>query len=395
MDQRSLQWRVGVVVLSALLLTGILIVRFSGVSDPFQPAKSLKVRFAEAPGVTKGTPVRKSGILIGRVQNVEFIKGSSDVVVTLEITNPDADLTQKEVCRIKASLLGDAVLEFVPSGREGASDASLFASHGKKPEVLDGVVVANPLDMISTVETDLRQTLGSVSEAGDEIGQLAANVNKLLERDDPEQLNRILNKTETALESFNAAMIDINDLVGDENLKTGLKTTINDLPKLMENMQTAVESVQQAMARAENNLENLEGLTEPLGERGDEIARKLDGALGDFEAVMGQLNEFTEGINSDEGTLGQLINNPELYNDISEAARNINQITQDIRPTVKSLEVFADKIARDPGRLGVSGALRKEGRTKYPNYPRVEPPPLDWREPPDRQSERQPAASRR
>ena len=390
MDQRSLQWRVGVVVLSAFLLTGILIVRFSDVSTPFQTAKTLKVRFSQAPGVTKGTPVRKSGILIGRATKVEFIDGSPDVIVTIDITNDRADLHQKEVCQIKTSFLGDAVLEFVPRGKRNGDEEipaedlnkPMFDADGQGTRILRGSVVPSPFDMVAGVEDDLSKTLQSVSRAGGEIETLAAKINSLLEGKDPEQFNRILNKTELALESFHTAMTDINDVVGDAQLKEDLKGTIAGMPKMMNDMQSAIASVQRTMTRAENNLENLEGLTEPLGERGEEIARKLDGALGDFEAVMHQLSEFTEGINSDEGTIGQLINNPELYNQISSAARNINEISQDLRPTIKSLEVFADKIARDPGRLGLSGALRKEDRTKYPNYPHVEPPPLDWRLPP-------------
>ncbi|REJ68262.1 MAG: MCE family protein [Planctomycetota bacterium] len=387
MDQRSLQWRVGVVVLSALLLTGILIVRFSEVPTPFQTARPLKIRFPQAPGVTEGTPVRKSGLLIGRVTRVDFIPGSSDVIVTLEVTNPDADLRQNEVCRIRATLLGDATLEFVLRESGEGADKSLFEI-ADADQPLEGLVVGNPLDILSTVETDLRGTLTSVSGAGEEIEKLAANINRLLEGDDDQRLNQLMNKTETALENFNTAMIDVHELLGDQDLQRDLKTSIAELPELVKNVDQAVSSVQSAMTRAENNLENLEGLTQPLGERGEEIAEKLDGALSDFEAVMSQLAEFTEGINSSEGTLGQLINNPELYNQIAAAAERINRITADLQPTIKSLEVFADKIARDPSQLGVSGAIRRGDRTKFTNFPEVQPPPLDWREPPERHSER-------
>ncbi len=398
MDQRSLQWRVGVVVLSALLLTGILIVRFSDVSTPFQTAQVLNAHFDHAPGVTVGTPVRKSGILIGRVTNVEFSHDPAGIIVRLEITRPDAELREGEVCRIKSSILGDAALEFVPGDSPKGLGKLLTEMSPEEIGTLKGVWVPSPLDMAEQFEEQLNETLssfaeagGAVKDAGGQVEKLAANINRLLEGDDPEQINRIMNKTETALESFNGAMDSVNKLLGDDELGNGLAKTMEDLPQLMEKMNRAAESVEQAMARAENNLKNLEGLTEPLGERGDDIARKLDGALSDFESVMSQLNQFTEGINSDEGTLGQLINNPQLYNEISSAVSNINQITKDIRPTIKSLEVFADKIARDPGRLGVSGAIRKQERTKFPNYPQVQPPPIDWRDPPELGANRLPA----
>ncbi len=82
MDERVAQARVGIVVISALILTAILIVLFGDFPSMFHTGKTIRVRFANAPGVSKGTPVRKSGILVGRVSKVEFIKPNYERVVS-------------------------------------------------------------------------------------------------------------------------------------------------------------------------------------------------------------------------------------------------------------------------------------------------------------------------
>ena len=51
-------------------------------------------------------------MLIGRVTNVEFIDDWG-VTVTVGI-DPGVKIHRDEVCRIKSTIVGDAVLEFVP-----------------------------------------------------------------------------------------------------------------------------------------------------------------------------------------------------------------------------------------------------------------------------------------
>jgi hypothetical protein len=55
-------------------------------------------------------------------------------------------------------------------------------------------------------------------------------------------------------------------------------------------------------------------------------------------------------------------------------------MTTDLRPIINDMRVFSDKIARNPGELGVRGALRRNNdRTKYPNFESSQPPG-DWRD---------------
>jgi ABC-type transporter Mla subunit MlaD len=72
MDERALQFRVGFMVLAALISAAILAAIFGNLPSLGLGSKTIDVRFPEAPGATVGTPVRKSGILIGRVTGIRF-----------------------------------------------------------------------------------------------------------------------------------------------------------------------------------------------------------------------------------------------------------------------------------------------------------------------------------
>ena len=72
MDERVLRFRVGVVVVAAAIITIILITLLGAWPSPFTPRYTLHIVFPAAPGVTVDTPVRKSGIEIGRVSSLEL-----------------------------------------------------------------------------------------------------------------------------------------------------------------------------------------------------------------------------------------------------------------------------------------------------------------------------------
>ena len=109
----------------------------------------------------------------------------------------------------------------------------------------------------------------------------------------------------------------------------------------------------------QQNMQNLEKVTQPLGERGPALVQHLDHTMQDLDTLVGQMSKFGEAINSSQGTLGQLINNPDLYNNINQTACRLNEITQEIRPILNDARVFTDKIARHPETLGVRGALER------------------------------------
>lgn len=353
MDERVIQFRVGVVVVAAGIITSILVVVFGEIPRIVSRQQTVYVRFVTAPGVTIDTPVRKSGILIGRVSRIDLLDDGG-VLVTASV-DAGRVLRRNEVCRIRTgTFLGDALLEFVPS-----SDPAASAEPIQDGEYLDGVVTSDPLDamrVLVNLEGDMVRALGSIQDAGNEVGQVARNMNVLVENNQ-DQFNRIMAKSEQALDRFDSAMATVNELVGDEELRDKLRQALEDVPQVLTDARQLMASLDSLAQRADKNMQNLEGITGPLGERGEAIVNRVDQSVTRLDELMEQLVQFSQSLNSSEGTVGQLIHNPDLYQKLNRAAENIEEISFRLRPIVDDARVFADKIARDPGRLGVKGAL--------------------------------------
>jgi len=356
MDERVVQLRVGMMVLASLIVTIILVVILGELPRMFRGTYTIQITFPRAPAVTKDTPVRKSGILIGRVSEVRFADAGG-VIVTAKI-NDDVKLRHDEVCRIKGSLLGDAVLQFIPSGDANASQALI-----RPGEELDGLVVADPLEVIANLEANFAKAIGSVSQTSNELGRFLRRVDRLLESNE-ERINRIIERSDETLKELATAVANANEMVSDPQVRAQLRDAIATVPEILSEAHKTILRMNDTVAVMEENLQNVKGLTEPLGKRGGVLVERIDQGTQKLDTLLGEIVQLSKKLNSRQGSLGQLLNDPDLYQRFNRAAMNIEEISQDLRPLVRDARVFTDKIARNPSILGVRGALEKRPSLK-------------------------------
>lgn len=377
MDERVLYFRVGVVVVAAVTITIVLVMLFGAWPNVLESHYPVHIKFPEAPGVTVDTPVRKSGVLIGRVTEVQLLD-EGGVQVTADI-NEKYKLRQNETCRVASgSLFGDAVLEFVPSdkkkllarfdtNKDGVLDvAEKQASNdlvGDELYIHEGDAPRSPLRILVDLEDDIAATLHSIQTAGDEVAQLANSVNQTMGGEQG-QIGTLAQKAETALDRFDRTMQSVDKVLGDEELSAKLRQSLAELPEFiretretMVTARTTFEDFRRVSQKAESNLDNLEEFTKPLGERGAQLIANVDASTRNLNELLAQLVAFSEALNSGQGTLGKLVHDDEIHRKIDRLVTNAEDISRRLRPIVSDVRTFTDKIARDPRQLGLKGMV--------------------------------------
>jgi phospholipid/cholesterol/gamma-HCH transport system substrate-binding protein len=202
-----------------------------------------------------------------------------------------------------------------------------------------------------------------LNNAGSEVGKVAASINRLLDGNE-ENLNKIIANTEATLTSFQKVLDNIDDVIGNPEVRENLRRSVEELPQLLSDTRGAMNIVRTTVESVDRNLRNLEGFTAPLGERGAEIVDGVDRTMKRLDELITELSDFGKKLNSGEGSLGKIMRDPELYQNLNRAAQNIAQLTCELRPVVADARVFADKIARHPELLGVRGAIKQSPGTK-------------------------------
>ena len=166
MDERLMQFRIGVMVLASLICVAILGTLFGPHADftgMFQLNKkyTIKIQFDEAPGVRENTPIHKSGIVIGRVTEVELIDQGAAAMVVAKI-DEDRKIFDNEVCRINRSLLGDSALEFIKLADDLAKQLALGPGAATPDELLDQPSPSNPAQTLREQFDDLNNRIREV-----------------------------------------------------------------------------------------------------------------------------------------------------------------------------------------------------------------------------------------
>jgi phospholipid/cholesterol/gamma-HCH transport system substrate-binding protein len=358
MNDRVMQFRVGVVVLFTAIIGGLLVSLNS-------PAPALlgmmgkgtypvTIELPSAPGIGPDTPVHKNGLLIGRVKSIDDLDDHVAVHVDVDHGrrlfpgNPYA-------CEVRTSVLGDATIEFVAAAAAGAQPLEPGA-------VVKGEVIGNPLETLTDLQGDLKRMITSFEHTSNEVAKLAERVNRAFDDETQKgRVSRLLDETEGALINFNRAAETVDTFFKDPNLREmarEARITLQDVRHAADDVSTMAEA-------AGRNLTNLEGFTEPLGRQGEQIASAIIKSFDGLGRIVEELTVLVDALNNREGTIGQLIHNPQVYDNLNCLLTNfnhvvlrINELTKRLQVVAEDARVFMDKIAREPGRI-VGGALNQ------------------------------------
>ena len=366
-------YRVGIVVICAAIILAILIMIFG---EGWKSQYTITVRTATAPNVTKNTPVRRNGIRIGRVASVK--NKERFVELTLKIDSGES-IFANEVCEIgTASLLGDAVIDFMP-GRDPTPGAALPDNGEVNADKV--VIERSPVEMIDVVidlETQVQTTLKTIQSASESVDNAAKKADEIIGglqnaisneggsiQEFLEKARNLSATAEILLGNGNVFFENINDIVGDPVVKQGLSEAVINFGSLLETTAYTVESFKDVSAVAKENLDNITSFTSALGEQGPRAIEKIQNSLDDISSLLAEIGTIANGENS-QGTIGKLLNDPELYNNLNDTARNARDISSQLMPIIIQLQPLmndvryaVDGIARDPGQLGVRGALNR------------------------------------
>ncbi len=354
MNERAMQFRVGVVILATVLIGTTLVLWFRGPVPLFQSTYTVYIKFSEAPGVTTDTPVRSAGIRIGRVRSVRFAENDEGVVVTADL-DKDRPVYRDEQCEVVSSLLlGDTALEFVH--RTGTPPDRTPLSNDT---VIQGQVGPDMTGTIAGLQKEAVQTLDTVDKAAQELQAVLSRINRLIETKE--------GKIDNLVDETSKTMRLMQGILGDPKLREA----IDAMPAVLGKTQVTVErmgdtfsTLNDTFTSLNRDLKDIEPLADRLRERGPALVDELDTGLKNVDQLTGNLLTFSEGINDTQGSVGALLHDKELYQHVNHLVQNLDEMTRELKPVVSNVQIFTDKIARHPSELGVRGAIKKDSGLK-------------------------------
>ena len=144
MNERVMQFRIGMFVIVAGLVLTMLIVWFGESPSLLRDQVYLKARYADAPGVLEGVAVRKSGIRVGEVVAIAVRPSAQPARRRARDHGHRAQVPDPRGVRATAlsrSLIGDVTIDLLPG--TGQANLQLGRTAADAP-IIEGEVAADP-----------------------------------------------------------------------------------------------------------------------------------------------------------------------------------------------------------------------------------------------------------
>lgn len=298
MRDRLVELWVGIAVVLAviILVWGIIWVK----EYKFRQERyTLSVLFPNVGALEIGDPVTVLGVKKGEVEKIKLYQG--DVLVTFNLTT---DVELKE----------DAKFSVMNIGLMGERFVAIQPGHSKKP-----------LDLSQPprgfYDTGIPEVMGMMGQMIAEIRTLTGYLQGALGTEWSEKKIKETIKNVSQLSSDLASLLKENKPKIDQSVNDLLYSS-SQLKKMVDQNKPKLETTLDNFSQASNNLE------------------KITSTLEDLSASLKNLSEKIE---KGEGTLGQLINDKSLYQDLKKTTRSIDELVEDIKKNPRKyfkLEIF-------------------------------------------------------
>jgi phospholipid/cholesterol/gamma-HCH transport system substrate-binding protein len=362
--------KVGFFALLGIVLTGVVVFMIGDQRNMFARKVDYTTAFSDVQGLAAGAPVRMSGINVGSVRSVGHSDDLDDprIHVELWMVRSEALRLRKDAKAMVANkgMLGDKMLEIDPGsasmpelGLEGtipSEDPTDFSNIvGQATSIAERAnSVLGHLDKAGAsladdnVQKDLRNTIHSVNIILNHVAEGDGYANKLLS--DPveaERLSRAIENFDKTSAEMAATATEVRQLVNRINRGPGFAHSVIYETEGNEAI-ASFASAADEMALSLRGIREGNGMAHAMlyGGTGNEaeIVSNLNAASADLRDIMA-------GLKKGKGTLGALLVDPSVYEDMKVVLGNVerNEVLRAlVRYSIKQDEKRPSVEVRDP-----------------------------------------------
>ena len=206
-----------------------------------------------------------------------------------------------------------------------------------------------PLNTIAKImSTDLMGTKGISLSLGDTSvmsvsgSELASSIESSLQDEVNAQILPLKNKTEQLIGSIDSVMTVITSVLNKdarESLTKSLISLDHTFSTLSETMLVVDKMVNENEKNISTIMTNFTSISSNLNASNEEIKNIISNfssisdslAKADILSTLSSIDKITSKINNSEGSLGQLVNDKELYNNLKDASQELDELIADMK----------------------------------------------------------------
>ncbi len=263
--------------------------------------KTIYAVYDEVDGLLVGANVMINGLSIGNVTELDFLTNSTKILVTLKVKDK-LNFSSKSTASIyETGVLGGLAISIEP-----VFDREFIVKSG---DTLKSSVRPGLTELINRQIEPLSRQLQSTITSVDSIFTGASNV---LNRQTQEEIKESISVLTSAINAINNSSIIIEETLTAKNNQ--IKNTIDNF---------------------ENISSNLSDVSNELNSAG------LSNLITSLEVSVEGINSIVSKLESDNSTIGKLLNEDDIYNNLNLSLQNLSLLIDDIKSNPKKYVHFS------------------------------------------------------
>ena len=284
---------------------------------------TLRGKYGNVQGLQNSNPIMINGLQVGTVYKITTEKDMREILVDLNITK-DINIPKNSIAIIKSNPLGTTSVEIkLGDAVENLKDKDIILTE------TSGGMFDDVLKKVDPVLYEVRKAVSSIDT-------LLGNFNTILDPRAKGNIAQVLANLNQVTASMVSSTASLNGLL---NAQTGaLAKSLNNVSSITSNFATNNEKINNVMS-------NLDKTTSKFA------TLNLNKTLDTLDRAVNELKNIISKFDNNNGTLGKLLNDPTMYQNLASSGNKLNLLLDDIRVNPKryiSISVFGKKQNNNP-----------------------------------------------
>lgn len=278
-----------------------------------------RIKFNDITGLSTSTPVYARGFKVGVVRSIEYDYDKLGESITASI---DVDKTMKVPEGTTAEIISD-IMGNVKVVLKFSDSKKLLAPDGW----IDGCINDGALG-------DLKSMVPSIQKMLPKLDSILGSVNTLLA--DPAIQNSV----------HNVDNITANLTTSTRELNTLLAQVNGSLPAMTAKAGKVMDNANGMMVNANRGITEARGAIRGANTMMSNLNNKVNGldvetTMAKVNATLDNMNSLTAKLNSNEGTMGLMLNDASLYNNLNSTMRSADSLLTNLKAHPKRYVHFS------------------------------------------------------
>jgi len=300
--------KVGILAIAAII---VLVIGFNFLkgASVFSKPNAIFARFPEIGTLEKSNQVKINGLAVGTVYNIKSAdKEVNSIIVEIHL-NDDIAVPKNSIAFIDGSVLGSAYIN-IEKG-----PARTYLQRG------DTISTRVDMSLLSDLKAQVAPTITRLNETFDSLKVTIGGLNSLF---DPSTKNNL----RSLITNLTISSAELAELL---NVQSGA------FAQSMGNINAITGNLARNNDAITSSIRNVEVTTSRLANA------NIEGTVAALQATINEMKNTISRFNTNTGTLGALMNDRKLYDDLQGSVNRLNQ-------TMLSAEILFDDLRLHPKR---------------------------------------------